>query len=53
VLTQATTLKPGSNTIEVNASSPTAYLVVWISAIATTDGENRTEISGLTVRAAS
>jgi putative peptidoglycan lipid II flippase len=53
VLTQATTLKPGSNTIEVNASSPTAYLVVWISTMGTTDGENRTEISGLTVRAAS
>ena len=53
VLTQATTLKPGSNTIEVNASSPTSYLVVWISTMGTTDGKNRTEISGLTVRAAS
>ncbi|HEY5150748.1 MAG TPA: murein biosynthesis integral membrane protein MurJ [Mycobacterium sp.] len=53
VLTQATTLKPGSNTIEVNASSPTSYLVVWISTMGTTDGKNRTEISGLTVKAAS
>ena len=53
VLTQATTLKPGSNTIEVNASSPTSYLVVWISTMGATDGKNRTEISGLTVKAAS
>jgi putative peptidoglycan lipid II flippase len=52
-LTQATTLKPGSNTVQVNASSPTSYLLVWISTMGTTDGKNRTEISGLTVRAAS
>ncbi|HTY28676.1 MAG TPA: murein biosynthesis integral membrane protein MurJ [Mycobacterium sp.] len=53
VLTGATTLKAGSNTIAVNASSPTSYLLVWISTMGTTDGKNRTEISGLTVRAAS
>lgn len=53
VLTGATTLKTGSNTIDVNASSPTSYLLVWISTMGTTDGKNRTEISGLTVRAAS
>lgn len=53
VLTPATTLKPGSNTIEVKASSPTSYLLVWISTMGTTDGKNRTEISGLSVRAGS
>ncbi|MCI4674026.1 murein biosynthesis integral membrane protein MurJ [Candidatus Mycolicibacterium alkanivorans] len=53
VLTQATALKPGSNTIQVNASSPTTYLLVWISTMGTTDGKNRTEISGLSVKAVS
>ncbi len=52
-LTQPTTLKPGANTIQVDASAPTQYLVVWISTMGTTDGKNRTEISGLTVQAAS
>ncbi|TGD84638.1 murein biosynthesis integral membrane protein MurJ [Mycolicibacterium sp. CH28] len=52
-LTQPTALKPGANTIAVNASAPTSYLVVWISTMGTTDGKNRTEISGLTVKAAS
>lgn len=53
VLTQATSLQPGANTIQVNAKEPTSYLVVWISTMGTTDGKNKTEISGLTVKAAS
>ncbi|EHB55081.1 integral membrane protein MviN [Mycolicibacterium rhodesiae JS60] len=53
VLTQATSLQPGANTIQVNAKEPTTYLVVWISTMGTTDGKNKTEISGLTVKAAS
>ncbi len=53
VLTQPTTLQPGANTIQVNAKAPTTYLVVWISTMGTTDGKNKTEISGLTVKAAS
>lgn len=52
-LTQPTTLQPGANTIQVNATAPTSYLVVWISTMGTTDGKNRTEISGLTVKAVS
>lgn len=52
-LTQPTSLQPGNNTIQVNATSPTTYLVVWISTMGTTDGKNKTEISGLTVKAAS
>ncbi|MCX2929298.1 murein biosynthesis integral membrane protein MurJ [Mycobacterium sp. CVI_P3] len=52
-LTQPTTLQPGANTIQVDAKSPTTYLVVWISTMGTTDGKNKTEISGLTVKAAS
>ncbi|MBI3692775.1 MAG: murein biosynthesis protein MurJ, partial [Mycolicibacterium aromaticivorans] len=53
VLTQPTALQPGANTIQVNAKAPTTYLVVWISTMGTTDGKNKTEISGLTVKAAS
>jgi putative peptidoglycan lipid II flippase len=53
VLVPATTLKTGPNTIQVNASAPTTYLLVWISTMGTTNGENRTEISQLSVKAAS
>mgnify|MGYP001806396235 CR=1 FL=1 len=53
VLTQPTALQPGTNTIQVDAKEPTTYLVVWISTMGTTDGKNKTEISGLTVKAAS
>ncbi|MDC9006628.1 murein biosynthesis integral membrane protein MurJ [Mycobacterium marinum] len=53
VLTSATALKPGSNTIAVNASSPTSNLLVWISTLGTTDGKSRSAISQLTIRAAS
>ncbi|KAA0109881.1 murein biosynthesis integral membrane protein MurJ [Mycolicibacterium sp. P1-5] len=53
VLTQPTALQPGANTIQVNAKAPTTYLVVWITTMGTTDGKNKTEISGLTVKAAS
>lgn len=52
-LTSPTSLKPGSNTITVSGAAPTSYLVVWISTMGTTDGKNKTEISGLTVKAAS
>jgi len=52
-LTPPTTLKPGANTIDVSGAAPTSNLLVWISTMGTTDGENRTEISGLTVKAAS
>ncbi|WP_204806256.1 lipid II flippase MurJ [Mycobacterium riyadhense] len=53
VLTSATALKPGRNTIAVKTSSPTSNLLVWISTLGTTDGKSRADISELTIQAAS
>lgn len=53
LLTGPTALKPGSNTIQVPSASPTSYLLVWISTLGQTNGKNRTDISEITVRAAS
>lgn len=53
VLTSATALKPGHNTIQVNASAPTSNLLVWISILGTTDGKSRADVSELTIQAAS
>lgn len=53
VLTPATALKPGHNTIPVKASSPTSNLLVWISTLGTTDGKSRADLSEITVQAAS
>ncbi|MCB0936247.1 MAG: murein biosynthesis protein MurJ, partial [Mycobacterium sp.] len=53
VLTQPTPLKTGTNTITVTGASPTSNLLVWISTLGTTNGKNKTTISGLTVKAAS
>jgi putative peptidoglycan lipid II flippase len=53
VLTPATTLKPGHNTIAVKAGAPTSNLLVWISTLGTTDGKSKTAISEITVQAAS
>ncbi|MHA7648790.1 murein biosynthesis integral membrane protein MurJ [Mycobacterium sp. ML4] len=53
VLTPATALKPGHNTIQVKASSPTSNLLVWISTLGTTDGKSRADISEVTIQAAS
>lgn len=52
-LTQPIRLKPGSNTIPVDASSPTSNVLVWISTMGTTDGENRTDVSEITIKAKS
>jgi putative peptidoglycan lipid II flippase len=52
-LTPPTPLKPGPNSIPVPASAPTSYVLVWISTLGTVDGKSRTEISQLTVKAAS
>lgn len=48
-----TALKPGSNTIAVPSASPTSYLLVWISTLGQVNGKNRTDVSEITVRAAS
>jgi putative peptidoglycan lipid II flippase len=53
VLTPATALKPGHNTIAVKSGAPTSNLLVWISTLGTTDGKSKTAISGLTIQAAS
>ncbi len=53
VLTPATALKPGHNTIPVKAAAPTSNLLVWISTLGTTDGKSRAAIQEITVQAAS
>jgi len=53
VLTPATALKPGHNSIPVKAGAPTSNLLVWISTLGTIDGKSQTSISEITVHAAS
>lgn len=53
VLTPATLLKPGHNTVAVKTSSETSNLLVWISTLGTTDGKSQAAISEITVQAAS
>ncbi len=52
-LAPPTPLKPGSNTISVNKASSTSYVLVWISTLGTVDGKSRTDISEITLKAAS
>ncbi|WP_099023847.1 murein biosynthesis integral membrane protein MurJ [Mycolicibacterium palauense] len=52
-LTSPTAVKRGENTIPVNASAPTSNLLVWIPTLGTVDGESRTDLSQIKVRAAS
>jgi putative peptidoglycan lipid II flippase len=52
VLTPATALKPGSNTIKVANASPTSNVLVWVSTLGTVDGENRSDIAEITLKAA-
>lgn len=52
-LTQPTSVRPGHNSIPVNASAPTSNLLVWISTLGTTDGKSEAGISEITVQAAS
>lgn len=53
VLTPATSLKPGHNTVAVQSSSQTSNLLVWITTLGTTDGKSQAAISEITVHAAS
>ncbi len=53
VLTSATALRPGHNTISVEAAAPTSNLLVWISTLGTTDGKSQADISEITIYAAS
>jgi putative peptidoglycan lipid II flippase len=52
-LTQPVSVHPGHNTIPVNASSPTSYVLVWIPTMGTTNGASRTGLSEVTVQAKS
>ncbi|MBX7433725.1 murein biosynthesis integral membrane protein MurJ [Mycobacterium sp. Y57] len=52
-LTKPTQLKPGSNTIQVDGASPTSYVLVWISTLGQVDGESRSDVSEITLKAAS
>jgi putative peptidoglycan lipid II flippase len=53
VLTSATTLKPGSNTIKVDNASPTSNVLVWVSTLGQVDGQSRSDIAEITLKAAS
>jgi putative peptidoglycan lipid II flippase len=52
-LTPPVPLQPGHNRIRVNNAAPTSTLLVWIPTLGTTNGRSRTEISDVTVEAAS
>jgi putative peptidoglycan lipid II flippase len=53
VLTPATTLKPGNNTIKVQDASPTSNVLVWVSTLGQVDGKSRSDIAEITLKAAS
>ncbi|MBY0287931.1 MAG: murein biosynthesis integral membrane protein MurJ [Mycobacteriaceae bacterium] len=52
VLKSATSLQPGQNTINLDNAEPTSYLLVWVSTLGTVDGENRSDIAEITLKAA-
>ncbi|WP_235674754.1 murein biosynthesis integral membrane protein MurJ [Mycolicibacterium pulveris] len=52
VLKSATPVKPGSNTITVDAASPTSNLLVWVSKLGQVNGKSRSDIAEITVKAA-
>ncbi|ORV46022.1 murein biosynthesis protein MurJ [Mycolicibacter engbaekii] len=53
LLAPAKTLHPGSNKITADSAAPTSNLLVWITTMGNTGGESRTQISEITVQAAS
>jgi putative peptidoglycan lipid II flippase len=53
VLTPATPLKPGPNTIKVDSASPTSNVLVWVSTLGTVNGQSRSDIAEITLKAAS
>jgi len=52
LLKSATQLQPGNNTIKVDSGEPTSNLLVWVSTLGTVDGENRSDVAEITVKAA-
>jgi putative peptidoglycan lipid II flippase len=53
VLTPATPLKPGTNTIRVDNAAPTANVLVWVSTLGQVDGKSRSDIAEIALKAAS
>ncbi|OBI81669.1 murein biosynthesis integral membrane protein MurJ [Mycobacterium sp. E740] len=53
VLTPATQLKPGSNTIKVENASPTSNVLVWVSTLGQVNGKSRSDIAEITLRSKS
>lgn len=53
VLAPATPLKPGSNTIKVSNAAPTSNVLVWVSTLGQVNGESRSDIAEITLKAAS
>ena len=53
VLTPATPLKPGPNTIKVDSASPTSNVLVWVSTLGTVNGQSRSDIAEITLKSAS
>jgi putative peptidoglycan lipid II flippase len=50
-LSAPTPLKPGPNRIQLNAQPPVSSVLIWISTLGSTDGNNRAEISEVTLSA--
>jgi serine/threonine-protein kinase len=50
-LTPTTPLQQGHNSIEIHDRTKTSNVLVWITKLGTTNGESRTEISDITLRA--
>src|SRR6476660_8829408 len=53
VLTPATTLKPGPNTIKVDNATATSNVLVWVSTLGQVNGQSRSDISEITLKAVS
>jgi putative peptidoglycan lipid II flippase len=52
-LTRPTPMQPGHNSIPVHARTPTSTVLVWISTLGTSGGKSRSDISEVTLHAAS
>ncbi len=53
VLVPATTLKPGPNTIKVDNAPPMSNVLVWVSTLGQVNGQSRSDIAEITLKAVS
>jgi putative peptidoglycan lipid II flippase len=51
-LSPLTPLRPGHNTIPVNASAPTTFVLLWITTLGITGGKSHSDISEVTLQSA-